>query len=41
MQICDGGAIWSLLVWLSEMVALFLRASYLCRSVMVELSGPF
>ena len=31
----------SFLVWQSEMVALFLRASFLCRSVMVELSGPF
>ena len=41
MLICDGGATWSFLVWQSEMVALFLRASYLCRSVMMELSGPF
>ena len=41
MQICDGGAIWSFLVWQSEMVALLLRASSLCKSVMVELSGPF
>ena len=41
MPICDGGAIWSFLVWQSEMVALFLRASSLCRSVMMELSGHF
>ena len=41
MPICDGGAFWSFLVWVSEMVALFLRASYLCGSVMMELSGPF
>ena len=41
MPICYGGATWSFLVWQSEMVALFLRASSLCRSVMVELSSPF
>ena len=41
MPICDDGAFWSFLVWQSEMVALFLRASYLCRSVMVELPGHF
>ena len=41
MLICDDGAFWSFLVWQLEMVALFLRASYLCRSVMMELSGPF
>ena len=41
MPICYGGATWSFLVWQSEMVALFLRASSLCRSVMVELPGHF
>ena len=41
MPICDGGASLSFLVWQSLMVALFLRASSLCRSVMMELSGPF
>ena len=41
MPIGDDGAFWSFLVWPSEMVALFLRASYLCGSVMMELSGPF